>query len=718
VGQPVTQPHGNIACLTLQPGAKAGLYEALVGGERVVWELIPVVADIEGLRGRMTELLQEYDAVAIDGVSSSFRIGEHDYKHEAIWHALDLPAAGARFSDGSGLRATLERYLTRLAAEQLEPELRGASVLIFSGLTRYGVADVLSNYSKRLVFGDLLYGFRLGIPIDGLKSFVQSAPNLVRAVGSTPASWYWPSARRTKRVMPRFQFFFRRAKVIVGDFAYFERYAPPRLDGKIIFTNLNSDGEIDYFRQAGVKALVSLTPVLDGVRVPLPVLEAFLSRRGQNRQEAHLEDHLINEIHALGLRPEVISFGPTDEAQHALVELPLKQPPLSPVEDAEALPVQPAADVGRFAFVIHPLNFHQIKRLKVVQALSTFLPERLLEDAAAQAPPFLCGKLKNVTSATGAKAEGLIYAVPMTSRAIMRFPAEFLYKKLLWIAEDAAKRGCRVMGLGAYTSVVGDAGVTVSQHSPIGVTSGNSYTVAATLLTLETAAERCGLKLGESAALVIGATGSIGSICARLLAKRVERLYLVSPRPERLLALSDQIEDEVPALKGKIQLSRTAGDFLGLAQVVVTTTSAVDPVVDVTALQPGCVVCDVARPPDIKPEAAAKRDDILVVDSGEIRLPEGAELTVDVGLPPGTIYACLAETLLLGLEQRPGHYTLGRAIDPRRVEEITTIGKKHGFQLAELRSFGKPVPEERFERLRQINGSRQRGPRAVPAGGA
>jgi predicted amino acid dehydrogenase len=298
----------------------------------------------------------------------------------------------------------------------------------------------------------------------------------------------------------------------------------------------------------------------------------------------------------------------------------------------------------------------------------------------------------------------------MTSRAIMRYPAEFLYKKLQWIAEDAARRGCIVMGLGAYTSVVGDAGVTVSQHAPLGVTSGNSFTVAATLLTLEEAARRCGLSVADSAALVIGATGSIGSICARLLAKRVKQLYLVSPRPERLLGLSELIEAEVPHLRGHIRMSRTAGDFLPLAQLIVTTTSAVDPVVDVSELQPGCVVCDVARPPDIKREAAQKRADILVVESGEIRLPGGAELTVDIGLPPQTIYACLAETLLLALEQHRGHYTLGREIDPARVEEIAEIGRRHGLELADVRSFGKVVPAAHFERLAEINSRRQAAP--------
>jgi predicted amino acid dehydrogenase len=362
--------------------------------------------------------------------------------------------------------------------------------------------------------------------------------------------------------------------------------------------------------------------------------------------------------------------------------------------------------VGRFCFVIHPLFFKHIARLPAVRALAGFVPHRLLEDAAAQLPPMLVGALRGLVSATGARAEGLLYAVPMTSHAIMRFPPEFLYRKLVQAAEDGAKHGCRIMGLGAYTSVVGDAGLTVSRRSPIGVTSGNSYTVAATLRTLTQAAQRCGIPLSQAVGLVIGATGSIGSICARLLAPQVGALCIVGPRPERLLALARQLEAEQPQLKGRLRMSRQASDFLHLADLIITTTSAVDPVVDVATLKPGCVVCDVARPPDIKPEEAAKRDDILVIESGEIKLPPGAELTYDIGLPPGTIYACLAETVLLALERRFEHYTLGRDIDPSRVLEIATIGDKHGFELAPARSFGKQVEESRLNYLARINSQR------------
>ena len=53
-----------------------------------------LAAEIETLKGRLTELLAGYDAVAVDGISSRFRVGDHHFKHEALWHALGIASAG------------------------------------------------------------------------------------------------------------------------------------------------------------------------------------------------------------------------------------------------------------------------------------------------------------------------------------------------------------------------------------------------------------------------------------------------------------------------------------------------------------------------------------------------------------------------------------------------------------------------------------------------
>ncbi len=697
-----------IACLSLlaAPEQRSGAVD-LPGG-RVEWDFFHVPANLHYVAEQLPRLLRDYDAVALQGIVSSFRIAGKRYQYDPVWDLLQLDKYYSRVSDGSGLRNVLERFLIAEAVKELGPQVRGKRILVLCGLSRYGAAEVLSGVSDKLTFGDLLYGYRLGIPIQGFKNFVNAAPQLVQMVSSTPAQWFWPATRSGRPWTPRYRSYFRKSDVIVGDLPYFERYAPSRLGGKTLFVTLNSEAELEFFRQRGARAVVSLTPVIDGEYVPLAVLGAWLKLQAEGRSVEDLEAfylaRLQQMVRAHKLAPAIFDFQPEQTPELGLASLPSGvEERMAPVEK-QPVELNASGDVGKFAFVIHPLHFGMLKRLPPVKLASRFLPQRMLEDLIARVKPFAVGSIKDVVSASGARAEGILYAVPMTSKAILRHPPEFLYQRLVAIAQMAQGRGAGVMGLGAYTSVVGDAGLTVSKRSPIGVTSGNSFTVAATMETLRQAAQRCGIDPKDSFGLVVGATGSIGSVCARLLAREVQELALVAPRPEKLLDLSRQIEEETPHLAGKVHISRRVEDFLSRAELVITTTSAVDPVIDVSALKSGAVVCDVARPPDIKEEQAARRSDILVIESGEIMLTPGSRLNYDIGLPPGTIYACLAETLLLALEQRYGHYTLGREIDPQKVEEIAAIGRKHGLELAPIRSFGKEVPPERFAALRRING--------------
>ena len=140
--------------------------------------------------------------------------------------------------------------------------------------------------------------------------------------------------------------------------------------------------------------------------------------------------------------------------------------------------------------------------------------------------------------------EGDLYTLGATPRQMMKRDPSFTYRRLEQVAREAQERGDRIVGLGAFTSVVGDAGKTVAHNADIPITSGNSLTVAATLETAKQAALKLGVTdLTHGNAMVIGATGSIGSVCSRLLAQALGGVTLVAPRPERLIALKRQIED-------------------------------------------------------------------------------------------------------------------------------------------------------------------------------
>jgi len=89
--------------------------------------------------------------------------------------------------------------------------------------------------------------------------------------------------------------------------------------------------------------------------------------------------------------------------------------------------------------------------------------------------------------------------------------------------------------------------------------------------------------------MVVGATGSIGSVCARLLAQAVGDVVLVSIEPERLVELERTILAETPGARVVTALS--ADELLGECDLVVTATSAFGQrILDVSRCKPGAVV--------------------------------------------------------------------------------------------------------------------------------
>jgi len=350
---------------------------------------------------------------------------------------------------------------------------------------------------------------------------------------------------------------------------------------------------------------------------------------------------------------------------------------------------------------VHPLTVGHIHRHPSFR-WTRVLPDRLVEAVAARMPPLRVGTIRGGRSPeTGQRIEGLLYSLGATPRQLLSHRPEFAYRRLVSAAHDAGRRGAGLIGLGAFTKVVGDAGVTVARRSPIPVTSGNSLTVSATLETAKVAARRLhGVDISAGRAMIVGATGAIGSVCSRLVASAIHDVVLVSIEPDRLRDLEALIERETPGCR--VTIDTVSDPWLESCDLVITATSAFGQrVVDISRCKPGAILCDVALPSDISAEEAALRPDVLVIDTGEVAIPGPVDLGYDVGLPPGVAYACLAEAALLAMDGRFECFTLGRNITPGQVKEIYKIYRRHGFALAPLRSFGRLLADEDFDRLRQ-----------------
>ncbi|GAB4396785.1 MAG: serine carboxypeptidase [Anaerolineales bacterium] len=651
-------------------------------GQQVEVRYVGCGGDPERAKAFIREHDGKVDAIGLEGLPRSIQLAGNSRMHR-IGEELFETATKTPIVDGSGVRASLESW-SLILADRMHPGLFGEKrVLMVPGLNHDGLVRAFSRFTSEIRYADPVVYFNLpDFPGIGAHQLAKQIANpTLEQLKDAPFRRIFPQPGTPGT--PRGSKAFEWADVLAGDVGAIRRYAPQNLKRKIIVVDWARREDLDDLRQRNAAVVISLIPLLEG--------DGGLDHRSSAMVEAMLaalrsEDNLpLNENTYLDM-VSALEWQPT--IRH----------------------LDQDTQVNKFAFVIHPLNIKFIHKHKLFR-WTKYLPDSLVEWAAAFMPPMYLSRITGGQSpTTGQKIEGYLITLAATPREMMRRSERFTYTRLNQAAKMAERLGARIMGLGAFTSVVGDAGITVAHEADIAITSGNSLTVAATLEAAKQAVIKMGATdLTKGKAMVVGATGSIGSVCARLLAQAVNDVVLVSIEPAKLIDLKKIIQEETPS--ARVSIATRTDEHIGDCDLIVTATSAFGQrVIDITKCKPGAVICDVARPPDINAAEGALRPDVLVIESGEILIPGDIDFGYDIGLPPKTAYACLAETALLAMEGRFEDYTLGRNITMERVKEIYRLFKKHQFQLAGLRSFDNYVTDDYVAEKRKLAEELRRDP--------
>lgn len=362
----------------------------------------------------------------------------------------------------------------------------------------------------------------------------------------------------------------------------------------------------------------------------------------------------------------------------------------------------------RFGFLIHPLGMADVVRYAPgARGKREPLVAKILE----WMPPYEASTITGVRSAaTRETIEGRFVTVPMLPRQFIEMDRQWVLDRVLRGAELAQELGCQIVGLGGYNSVVGDAGKAVAARLDVAVTSGNSLTVATALQATLKAAETMDIDLSRCNLAIVGATGSIGSVCARVLARQVKRLSLVARSQSRLKSLAEKILSES---RCAVAIEKDLERGIREADIIVSATSSGGGIIKPEFLKPGAVVCDVALPHDVCREVALARPDVFVIEGGVVEVPGNVEFNFDFGYPRGMAMACMAETMVLTLENRLEDYSLGRGLNYDRVEEIACLAARHGFRPAGFRAFDEPVSVERIAEVRAAAAAQRQTLKAV-----
>lgn len=664
---------------------------------------IGVESCTEALKRMIERLRSSVDAIAISSLPTEIRFRDRVYTHR---QALDIMSTPVSIPLCNGERL---RELTEING--VTEFIRNGTIVPEDGiffpiglLHMEALSTLRERYGARIGFADLYAGFKVPTIAEPSAAILELTK---LGLGFAQLQDLGSLAPQAKNLSPEHQLRFKRQierfRYVWGDPALITLFARGTglLKGREILATTSDPRMHQELMRLGAKAVHSILPKRFSDwdnHLSFPAIDACLRLLKGKTAALSLEEW------------QEILASETSVAQETRRYVLMARPSVQTRLARRA--TRPREKTPDFAFVVHSLSFRDLTRapgLKFARKLPKSL-QPTVERSTAKLPGFVYGHASGIISEkTGKEANGIIYALCATPRVMKEEPAEVTYRKIEKLCYHAAEEGAKLIGLGAYTKIVGDAGATINRMSPIPVTTGNSLSASATLWALHDTIEKMDLLKVNSdtgrvrgTATVIGATGSIGKVSAKLLAMAFDRVCLVAPKMDRLEDLSNELRLLAPGVE--IRLSTRADDFASITDVLVTATSAFDQkIIDVELLKPGCVVCDCSRPLDFSLEDAIRRPDVLFIESGEVILPgANRQLNCDIGLPDNVVYACLGETAVLAMEGLYEPFTLGRDLDWQKVKKIYKLSREHGVRLAATRGPSGFISDREIKLTREL----------------
>jgi hypothetical protein len=272
-------------------------------GETVRIERIGTDGDMEKAARLYQELDGKVDAFGVGGADLGMLVDQR-------WYPLYSVKKMVRFIqktplvDGAGLKNTLEGRVAKFLDARIPGYIKEKKVFITAGVDRWGMTKAFVEAGYACVFGDLMFGLGIPIPVRSVRGLKNLAAILLPIVGRIPFEWIYPTGEKQDQRIPKFIKYYQWASVTSGDCHYVKRHMPERMDGKVIVTNTTTPDDVNLFKGAGVKYLVTTTPVLDGRSFGTNMMEASLvALAGKGRVLTHAE---LNEyLDRLGFEPQL-----------------------------------------------------------------------------------------------------------------------------------------------------------------------------------------------------------------------------------------------------------------------------------------------------------------------------------------------------------------------------------------------------------------------------
>lgn len=274
-------------------------------GEHVIVERIGTDGSIEKAIELITELDGKVDAFGMGGIDLWVGCGRNKYM---LRDALPIAKAAKKtpIVDGSGLKATLERRVIKYLDEVAKVPFREKTVLLVSGVDRFGMAEALRDTGCRLILGDLIFVLNLPIPLRSLEALDRVARVLAPIVVRLPFSMLYPTgAKQESKPSPKQSRWYHEADIIAGDWHYVHKYMPEDMRGRAVITNTTTEEDVALLKKRGVTTLITTTPEMEGRSFGTNVMEGLIVSLLGKRPEDITTDDLNDMLDRLDFKPRI-----------------------------------------------------------------------------------------------------------------------------------------------------------------------------------------------------------------------------------------------------------------------------------------------------------------------------------------------------------------------------------------------------------------------------
>ncbi len=239
------------------------------------WEISRVGCDgsLEKCREKYLEMDGNVQSFGMGGIDRWLWVGKSKYEFRDA--AKLVEGLNTYTADGSGLKHFIESKLIKDIFKEEDILNKRSKILMVSGLDRWGMAKAFHDEGCDVLYGDLIFGLGVPIPINHLEKLAKIGHLILPIVTKLPFKWLYPTGEKQEENTAKESKWFKGRDVIAGDFHYIRRNVPDSLKEKTIITNTTTLDDVEMLKERGLKWLITTTPRLEGRSFGTNVIEAF-----------------------------------------------------------------------------------------------------------------------------------------------------------------------------------------------------------------------------------------------------------------------------------------------------------------------------------------------------------------------------------------------------------------------------------------------------------